>query len=161
MSCVHQLYNHHAKWRSWEKSFITRFVPLYLPVSGLRLGNTGFGAKSWFTLFVTPPLAFERFGFSGFLDGFGCRGFFTSYWAENFCENLNKFYRLKTPFIDWFHWPWQNCIQGSKFQFFNSFPHLCRRRYQAKVSCLSQLIYWMSNYNVPPFNIQPIFNSGS
>ena len=153
MSCVHQLYNHHAKWRSWEKSFITRFVPLYLPVSGLRLGNTGFGAKSWFTLFVTPPLAFERFGFSGFLDGFGL---FTSYWAEKLLWEFEQVLQIGNPFY------WLISFKDENlFFFFNSFPHLCRRRYQAKVSCLSQLIYWMSNYNVPPFNIQPIFNSGS
>ena len=104
MSCVHQLYNHHAKWRSWEKSFITRFVPLYLPVSAPRLGNTGFGAKSRFALFVTPPACFREvwvFRVSWWIWVRG--GFLRLIGWKNFCENLNKFYRLETPFIDWFH----------------------------------------------------------
>ena len=133
----------------------TLFTPRVWP----QIGQHGFRGK--IALFVKPPLAFERFGFSGFLDGFGCRGFLRLIGRKTFV-------RIWTSSTDWkplllidFFGTDKIVFEDENFSFFNSFPHLCRRRYQAKVSCLSQLIYWMSNYNVPPFNIQPIFNSGS
>ena len=53
------------------QTFITRFVPLYLPLSGLR--EVG-GGKSWSTLFVAPSFFREVWvlteNFSDFLDGF-------------------------------------------------------------------------------------------
>ena len=87
------------------------------------------------------------------------------------------FWTLQRVF-DWFDLPIQLCLLQQALELvidwsidlqvlfwallvflFWGIHHLCP--YHIKVSCLWKLIYWMSKYNVPPFNIQPIFNIGS